>query len=135
MRVLGLIVVSLMMSACATGMQGMNKDPLYKYADIQIANLTGATITNVQIEVGPGGHTLACPSVLNNELCQQRFIEIPYPDQPIQLSWVGSNGSQNSKQLSPEILPQFPPGITLQLVINIRSDGSVDASLQPDDWS
>jgi len=132
MRVFGLILVSLMMSACATG---MNANPLYKYANIQIANLTGATITNVRIEVGPGGHTLACPSVLNNELCQQRFNEILYPDQPVQLSWVGSNGSQHSKQLSPEILPEFPPGIILQIVINIKSDGSVDASMQPDDWS
>jgi hypothetical protein len=132
MRVFGLILASLMMSACATG---MNENPLYKYADIQIANLTGATISNVKIEVGPGGYTLACASVLNNELCQKQFNEIPYPDQPIQLSWVGSNGSQMSKQLSPEILPQFPPGIILQIVINIRSDGSVDAELQPDGWS
>lgn len=132
MRVLGLILTSLMISACAGG---MNKDPHFPYGDIQIANLTGATITNVRIQVGPGGHTLSCASVLDNELCQQRFGPIPYPDQPIQLSWVGSNGSPQSKQLTPELAPEFPPGIILQLVINIRGDGSVDAMLQPDDAS
>jgi len=132
MRVFSLILVSLMMSACATG---MGKDPLFKYADIQIANLTGATISNVRIEVGPGGRTLECASVLYNELCQQRFNAIPYPDQPVQLSWVGSNGTQNSKQLLLQVLPEFPPGIILQIVVNIKSDGSVQSSLQPDDWS
>jgi hypothetical protein len=32
-------------------------------------------------------------------------------------------------------MPEFPPGIILQIVINIRSDGSVDVSLQRGDWS
>jgi hypothetical protein len=93
------------------------------------------TITNVRIQVGAGGYTLACARVLNNELCQKRFIPIPYPEQPIQLSWIGNDGSQQSKQLSPEIAPQFPPETILQLVFNIRSDSSVDAMLQSDDAS
>jgi hypothetical protein len=70
LRIFGLLFMRFMMSACATETTGMNKDPIFKYEDIQIANLTGATISNVRIEVGPGGYTLECANVLNNELCQ-----------------------------------------------------------------
>jgi len=127
MKAISLIVASLALSACATG---MNTDAKFKYGYIQVANLTGATISNVQVQVGAGGHQIACASVLNNELCQQHFNPIPYPDEPIQLKWVGGNGSQQSKQLSPDISVNLPPGIALAVVININGDGSVSADLR-----
>jgi hypothetical protein len=127
MKAMGLILASLLVSACATG---MDAEPHFKYGYIQIANLTGATIRDVGVQVGPGGHQLECASVQNNELCQQHFGPIPYPDKPIQLHWVGSDGSQQSKQLSPEISSNFPPGIALEILININGDGSVSADLK-----
>jgi len=129
MRVLSLILVSLMISGCGAK---LDQEPRFPYGNIQIANLTGATIRNVQIQVGVGGYQLECASVSNNELCQKRFGPIPYPEQPIQLQWVDSDGSQQSKQLSPQISSNFPPGIVLQILININADGSVDADLKAD---
>ena len=127
MRAIGLILASLVISAWATG---VNAGPSFKYGYIQVANLTGATISDVRVQVGAGGHQLECASVLNNELCQKHFGPIPYPEQPIQLHWVGSDGSQQSSQLSPEISPNFPPGIALEVMINIKGAGTVSANLR-----
>ena len=128
MKAIYILLLSLVVSAFASG--GMGGEPSLKYADIAVSNLTGATITDVVVQVGESGHRTACASVLNNEQCQQYFAPKPYPNQPIQLNWTGSDGSPQSKQFSPELDPNFPPGIALQILININGDGTTNIKLK-----
>jgi hypothetical protein len=41
----------------------LDQEPRFPYGNIQIANLTGATIRDIRIQVGVGGQQLECASV------------------------------------------------------------------------
>jgi hypothetical protein len=127
MKALNLIALCLLVSACATGY-----NPRYYYSDIEIANLTGATIRNVRVQIGPGGRILECAEVTKDRLCQQRFGKRLYPQAEIQLSWETSDGKPMSAQMNPSVPVTFSPGPPLRVMMDIAPDGSVEFYFKQD---
>jgi hypothetical protein len=125
MKVVIILVASLLFSVC----NAANGPRLY-YNYLQVANLTGNTISNLELKVGE--RDLRCDTVTNNGICDERFGKRPYPQQSMQLSWKDGDGKQQTQQLNPSIPATMSPGTALQLLLEIHKDGSVKADFQQD---
>ena len=128
MKALTLVVLCLTVSACVNGYH-----PRYPYSNIEVANLTGDTIRNVKVHIGPDGRTLECAEVTKNRLCQERFGKRVYPQGEIHLSWVSSDGEPMSAKMTPPIPATFAPSLSLRVMMDIAADGSVKFYFQQDD--
>ena len=128
---LTLLLSCLLITACATGY-----NPRYYYGNIEVANLSGAEIRNVEVQIGETGRNLRCDSVAKNALCQERFGKRPYPEQEgLRLSWQDGEGNSQSQQLNPSISATMTLGQALQLMLDINEDGSVKAYFRQDSLS
>jgi hypothetical protein len=112
----------LALAACAGGY-----NPRYYYSNIEVANLSGGAITNVEVQVGVDGRNLRCETVANKALCQQRFGKRPYPQQDIELSWQDSDGNPQSTRVNPHLPATLTSSWALRIMLDIREDGSVKA--------
>lgn len=131
MKIATLLTLSLLIAACAGG--GYN--PRYYYDQIQVSNLTGETMTNLKVQIGPGGRVLECAEVTDNRICQQRFGRRPYPEQTVDLTWTNSDGQPVSRQTNPSIPAYFSaPGVALMLFIEIKADGSLKVYFEEDNY-
>ncbi len=123
MKAVLLLLPCLLLAACATGY-----NPRFYYGNIEVANLSGAEISNVEVQIGEAGRHLRCDSVAENALCQERFGKRPYPQQEgIRLSWRDSEGNSRSQQMNPSIPATMTPGLALRVMLDIGEDGSVKA--------
>lgn len=123
MKVAALSMSCLLVVACATGY-----NPRFYYSNIEVANLSGAGITDVEVQVGETSRNLRCDSVAKNALCQERFGKRPYPQQEgIRLSWQDGEGNSQSQQLNPAIPATLTPSLSLRVIMDIAEDGSVKA--------
>ena len=128
---LTLLLSCLLITACATGY-----NPRYYYGNIEVANLSGAEIRNVEVQIGETGRNLRCDSVAKNALCQERFGKRPYPElEGLRLSWQDGEGNSQSQQLNPSISATMTLGQALQLMLDINEDGSVKAYFRQDSLS
>ena len=118
----------LTLAACAGGY-----NPRYYYSNIEVANLSGGAITNVEVEVGAEGRNLRCETVAKNALCQERFGKRPYPQQDIELSWQDSDGNAQSTRVNPHLPATLTPSWALRIMLDIREDGSVKAYFKQDE--
>ena len=124
MKAVLLLSLCMMVAACATG--GYN--PRYYYSNIEVANLSGTEIRDVEVQIGEAGRNLRCDSVAKNALCQVRFGRRPYPQQEgLRLSWQDGEGNSQSQQLTPPIPVTFTPAQPLRVMLDINEDGSVKA--------
>ena len=128
MKTLTLVALCLAVSACVT-----SYNPRYYYSNIEVANLTGDTIRNVKVQIGPEGRTLECAEVTNNRLCQQRYSKRIYPKAMIQLNWQTSDGQQMSAQMNPSVPLTLVPSHSLRVMMDIAADGSVKFYFKQDD--
>lgn len=128
MKTLLVTLSCLALVACAGGY-----NPRYYYSNIEIANLSGAEITNVEIQIGGGGRDLRCESVAKNALCQVRFGKRPYPQQDSQLSWLDSDGNPQSATVNPHLPATLTPSWSLRIMLDINEDGSVKAYVKQDE--
>jgi len=123
MKVSLLLLTSLLVASCATGY-----NPRYYYGNIEVANLSGADIRNVEVQIGEAGRNLRCDSVTSKALCQERFGKRPYPQaEGIRLSWQDGEGNSQSQQLNPSIPATMNMGHSLRVMLDILEDGSVKA--------
>jgi hypothetical protein len=113
--------------ACATGYT-----PRVLYGYVEVANHTGGTITNVELQVGADGRNLRCDAVTKNRICYERFGRRRYPDQTIDLSWQDSAGELQSRQLNPKIPMTISSGVPQRLLMRIKEDGSVEVEFRSD---
>ena len=128
MKKLTLLLLALTSVACATGY-----NPDYYYNEVQVVNLTGATITQVNLQVGGTERTLSCDQVLNNALCADRFGRRYYPQQLLDLSWVHGDGRQMSQQVAPKIQVYFSPAFALRIMLEIQENGAVKTYVEQDE--
>lgn len=128
MKALNLVSLCLLVSACATGF-----NPRYYYSDIEIDNLTGETIRNVRVEVGPGGRVLECAEVTKNRICQQRIGKQLYPNAEIMLTWETEDGRKMSAQDNPPVPVTLNYSQPIRLLMDIAADGSVKFYFKQDD--
>ena len=87
-----------------------------------MVNLSGGTITKVNLRVGGSERTLACDEVLKNALCDDRFGKRLYPQQSLELSWVNEQGKQNSQQLTAVIPAYFVTAFPLRIILEVLED-------------
>jgi hypothetical protein len=128
MKTITLLLSSLTLAACAGGY-----NPRFYYSNIEVANLSGGAITNVEVQVGADGRNLRCETVAKNALCQERFGKRPYPQQDIELSWQDSDGNPQSTRVNPHLPATLVPSWALRIMLDIREDGSVKAYFKQDD--
>jgi len=122
MKKLSILLLALTGAACA-----MTYNPIYYYNEIQVVNLTGGTITEVNLLVGGSERTLGCAEVLKNALCDDRFGKRRYPQQGLELSWVHGDGKQKSQQLTPAIPAYLATAYPLRIMLEVLEDGTVKA--------
>ena len=118
----------LTLAACTGGY-----NPRYYYSNIEVANLSGGAITNVEVQVGADGRNLRCETVAKNALCQERFGKRPYPQQDIELSWRSSDGISQSIKVNPHLPATLTTFWALRIMLDIRVDGSVKAYFKQDE--
>lgn len=128
MKKLSILLLSFVSVACATGY-----NPNYTFSEIQVSNLSAATITDVNLRVIGSDKTLNCDVVAKNAQCQVHFGKRRYPQQEIELSWTHGDGSKKSQQSNPAIAAYFGTAAPLILLLDINEDGSVETYFKQDD--
>lgn len=119
MKTLAIVAFSVAVSACVSGY-----NPTYYYNEIQVVNLSGDAISNVQVNV-ENSRSLSCDQVARNALCDERFGKRRYPQQAVKLSWTHGDGSQKSQQVAPHIAAYHYSAFPLRLMLEIDADGGV----------
>ena len=125
---LSILLFSILTAACAGGY-----NPTYYFNEIQVVNLSGATISKVNLRISGSDKTLSCDEVANNAICHDHFAKRRYPQQEIDLSWTHGDGSQKSQQLTPAIPAYFRPVFGLRVMLEINEDGSVESYFEQDE--
>lgn len=119
-----------LMSACTVGY-----NPSYYFNEVQVVNLSGATIKNVSWQVVNSPKTLSCPEVAKFAMCADCFAKRRYPQQGIELSWTHADGSQKSDTPNPAIPVYFSPSFPLRVVMEVAADGSIKSFYEQDEPS
>ena len=123
MKAITLLLSGLLLAAC-----NADYSPRFYYNYIEVANLTGKTISNLELQVGE--RDLACDTLTNNRICHVQFGKRPYPQQPMQLSWQDGDGKQQTQQPNPSVPATMTPAWPLRLHLEILEDGSVKTKLR-----
>jgi hypothetical protein len=111
-----------LIAACATGYQ-----PSYRFNNVQVVNLAGAPIQDVEVVIVDSPKTLACEEVNAHAMCADRFPYRRYPQRGILLSWTHVDEENLSQTLNPRVATFFNTAFPLRVVMEIREDGSVKA--------
>ena len=129
MRLLGILVMSALISACSTDF-----NPRYYYYGIELANLTGETITNLDIQVGADGRQLTCDEVTNNRICHERFGKRPYPTDGVRVSWQNASGETLTRELNPSVPITMVPSLAVGLVMEIDENNEISARFRQESF-
>ena len=106
--------------------------PRMYYNYIEVANHTGTTISNVELQIGVDDRNLRCDTVTKNSICGERFGKRRYPREIIELSWQDSAGQPQTQQLDPVLSATLSPAFALKILLNIKEDGSVTVDISQD---
>ena len=128
MKKLLIALLSLSGLACATGY-----NPAYYFNEVQVVNLTAATISDVSVDVVGSPRTLNCAEVAKNALCADRFGKRLYPQQGIELSWIHTDGMRKSDRFAPAIPLTFSAVFPLRIMMEVNADGSVKPFYEQED--
>ncbi len=115
-----LLMTSLLLAACGAGYE-----PRYYYESVEVSNLSGEAISNLQVQIGERDY--GCDAVANNAMCHQRFGKLPYPQRPLSVSWRGGDGGEQTQQADPMVPATLSPSLPLRVMLDIGEDGSVKA--------
>lgn len=128
MKKLIVLLPALFAAGCVSGY-----DPTYFFNEIQVVNLTGATIEDVSVLVANSAKTLNCDEVAKNALCNERFGKRRYPQQGIELSWVHADGSRMSERVNPPIPLTFSPAFALRVMLEIDQNGALNSYFEQEE--
>ena len=124
-----LIAASLVLAGCVSG----GYSPRYFYNEIQVHNLSGGSISNVNLQVAETGRSLSCDQVNKNALCDDRFGRKYYPQAGIEISWTHPDGSSKSEMANPDIPAYFSNAFSLRVIVEILEDGSVKSYFEQEE--
>jgi hypothetical protein len=130
MKKIVISIASCLLAACVNGY-----NPYYYFNEVQVVNLTGATIKDVSWQVVNSPKALSCPEVAKFALCADRFPKRRYPQQGIELSWTQADGSEKSAMPNPAIPVYFRSAFALRVVMEVGEDGTVEAFYEQDEPS
>jgi hypothetical protein len=128
MKIILFALSCLTLVACSVGYA-----PRMYYSYIEVANHTGTTISNVEVQIGADGRNLRCDTVTKNSICEERFARRVYPREIIELSWQDSAGQSQTRQLDPVLPATLSPAFAMKILLNIKEDGSVTADFRQDE--
>ena len=128
MRIPILLLTVIVTTACVTGY-----NPRYRFNQVQVVNLTGATIENVSWRVLDTDRSLSCDEVANYAVCEDYFPRRHYPQTGFEVSWTHTDGERRSEVFNPAIPVTYPNAFALRIVMEIGADGSVDAFYEQDE--
>jgi hypothetical protein len=111
----------------------MGYAPRMYYSYIEVANHTGTTITNVELQIGVDDRNLRCDTVTKNSICEERFGKRRYPREIIELSWQDSAGQPQTRQLDPVLSVHLSPTFGMKILLKIKEDGSVTVDIRQDE--
>ena len=117
---LSVLFLSILTAACVTGYK-----PDYRFNEVQVVNLSSATITDVKLRVIDTKKSKNCDEVAKFAMCRDYFSKRWYPQQGIELSWTHPDGSSKSELLGASIPVYYSPAFPLRIVMEILEDGSV----------
>jgi len=120
MKNLFILIFAVAVSACATGYH-----PTYSFNEVQVHNLSGAAIHDVKLHIVDSPKTLSCAEIAKNAMCYDLFGRRDYPGRGIELGWTLPDGSRLAETLNPRIPAYFGSTFPLQIIMEIREDGSV----------
>lgn len=123
-----ILIAGGVIGACATGY-----NPRYYFNEVQVVNLTGATVQDVSLRMNASPKALSCSEVAKFAMCDDRFGKRLYPQQGIELSWTHPDGSQKSDTLNPDIPTFFSAAFPLRIVLELLEDGGVKAFYEQED--
>ena len=123
-----LLAGSLMLAGCVTGY-----DPMYYYNEIQVHNLSGGSISEVNLQVAQSERKLSCDQVNKNAMCDDRFSKKRFWQTGMELSWTHADGSKKSEFFNPDVPVYFGSAAPLRVVIEILEDGSVKPYYEQDE--
>lgn len=125
-------IVLLLSTAFAAGcVAGYN--PAYRFNEVQVVNLTDATIENLSWRVLGSGKTLNCNEVARFAMCADHFARRRYPQSGLEVNWTHPDGERKTALLSPDVPVTFPSGFPLRIVMEIRADGGVEGFYEQDE--
>lgn len=124
-----ILLTALLTAGCVSG----EYNPSYRFNQLQVVNLTGATINNVEVEVLESERSNNCAEVNNNAICDRRFGSRRYPQQGVRLSWDHTDGSRKSEIFNPPVPIYFSTAFSLRLVMEIDANGSVKPFFEQDE--
>lgn len=114
-------------TCCFIGACSSGYHPLYYFNEVQVVNLSGEGIRDVDLRVVDSGKRLHCEEVAKFAMCHDRFGRKRYPQQGLELGWTQADGSRGGDTPNPHVPAFFSPGLSLRIVIEIGQDGSVKA--------
>ncbi len=120
MKKLSILLLGILTTACA-----ISYNPIHWFNEVQVVNLSGATITDVNVRVLDTTKSYSCEEVAQFALCQDYFGKRRYPQQGIELSWTHPDGSKKSELLGASIPAYYDTPFPLRIVMEIVEDGSV----------
>lgn len=129
------ISVTLLAALLCAGCVGGGYTPNYRFNQLQVVNLTGGTINNVEVQVLESDRSNRCAEVNNNAICDRRFGSRRYLQQGVRLSWDHTDGSRKSETFNPPVPIYFSTAFGLRLVMEIDADGAVKPFFEQDEPS
>ena len=97
-------------------------DQRYYFNQIGVSNLTGSTISSLDVQVGK--YELECGTVNKNGYCHKMAGKRPFPQEEINVSWTDADGKQHKQEVNVTVPVTMNPGQTLRFELEIHSDGS-----------
>ncbi len=128
MKQLLIAMLSFLTLACVTGY-----NPRFYFNEIQVVNLSTATIEDVRVIFVGSSKALGCAEVAKHAMCADRFGRRLYPQQGIELSWTHTDGSLKSGIFSPLIPATYNSAFALRIVMEVNANGSVKAFYEQDE--
>ena len=124
------MIASALLAGCAVGY-----NPAYGFKEVQVVNLTGATIENVSWHVLGSDKTLNCNEVARFAMCADYFARRRYPQSGIEVNWTHPDGERRTALMNPSVPVTFYNGFPLRIVVEIEADGGTNAFYEQDEPS
>jgi hypothetical protein len=95
--------------------------PRYYFNSVGVANLTGETVTNLELRVGE--NVLECDTVNHNGYCTKKFGRVPFTPDQVELRWTGAE--QQSQDPDIHVPAYVSTGRPLRLELEIHPGGEL----------
>ena len=125
-------VILLLSTALAAGC-AVGYSPSYRFNEVQVVNLTGATIENVSWRVLGSEKILSCDKVAKFAMCSDYFARRRYPQSGIEVNWTHPDGERKTALLNPDVPAFFSTSFALRIVMEIDPDGDVRGFYEQDE--